>query len=217
MKIENLCKSYGNLTVFEHFNLEIADNAVTCILGESGSGKTTLLNAVAGLTDYSGTVTPVKCSYIFQSPRLIPNLTVLKNLQLVCKDNGAILSALQTAGIADKANAYPIALSGGQAQRVAILRAFLYRADIILMDEPFSSLDLKLKIKMMELFNGLRRENALSALFVTHSVDEAVYLADRVVVLSDGNIVCDIPNTGKGLPYGANSSVREQLVNTLLK
>lgn len=216
MKIENLHKSYGKITVFDRFNLETQDDAVTCILGESGSGKTTLLNAVAGLTEYSGSITPVKCSYIFQSPRLIPNLTVLKNLQLVCQDRNAILCALQKAGIADKANAYPIALSGGQAQRVAILRAFLYRADIVLMDEPFSSLDLKLKIKMMELFNGLRRDTRVSALFVTHDVDEAVYLADRILVISGGKIICDVENCDKGNDYGLNSAVRERLIQALL-
>jgi NitT/TauT family transport system ATP-binding protein len=92
MEIKNISKSYGNLNVYSHFNLSVEDNKITCILGESGSGKTTLLNIIAGLTDYSGYVDKVTCSYIFQTPRLVPNLTVTGNLKLVEKDEFLICS-----------------------------------------------------------------------------------------------------------------------------
>jgi NitT/TauT family transport system ATP-binding protein len=174
MKISNLCKSYGDNLVYQNFNLEIEDGKTTCILGSSGSGKTTLLNVIASLTDYSGEVTKVLPSYIFQSPRLIPNLTVVGNLKLVCSDEGKICEMLDKTGLIDKAKEYPAHLSGGQAQRVAILRSFLFKSDVILMDEPFASLDLKLKISIMDMFKTLRKEEGRTAIFVTHDVDEAV-------------------------------------------
>lgn len=215
MKIENLRKSYSQNVVFDNFNLDIEENRITCVLGESGSGKTTLLNVIAGLTDYEGSVPKVKCSYVFQEHRLIPNLTVFNNLKIVCPDESKIFSSLERAGISDKAASYPNELSGGQAQRVSVLRAFLFDSRMILMDEPFSSLDLKLKIKMMEFYKQLHGDNAKTSLFVTHDVDEAVYLADRIIVISDGKIVLDTANQNVS-GYGANSAVRELLINTLL-
>ena len=90
MKIENLSKKYGGLTVYENFSLDIEDGKITCILGESGSGKTTLLNCIAGMTDYGGNIEKRKCAYVFQTPRLVPNLTVFKNLSLICSDKTKI-------------------------------------------------------------------------------------------------------------------------------
>lgn len=214
--IKNLCKHYSGTPVFEQLNLEIEDGKVTCVLGESGAGKTTLLNVIAGLTEYQGYVEKVKCSYIFQEHRLVPNLTVRKNLRLVCRDDKKIDDMLARIGLESKADSYPVALSGGQAQRVSIARAFLYPADIVLMDEPFSSLDLKLKINMMDLFSGVRMDGGgRTAVFVTHDVDEAVYLADRVIVLSGGNIVYDAPNQ-RVERYGDDSFMRRNLLRTLL-
>ena len=151
IKIKNLTKKYGELTVYDNFNLELEDGEITCILGESGCGKTTLLNCIARLTEYDGEISEVKCSYVFQSPRLVPNLTVAGNLKLIRKDEKAIDGILEKVRLTDKKNAYPVELSGGQAQRAAIARAFLYDGDFILMDEPFFSLDLKLKKEISEL------------------------------------------------------------------
>lgn len=215
MKIENLRKSYSQNIVFENFDLEIEENKITCVLGESGSGKTTLLNVVAGLTDFEGIVPKVRCSYVFQEPRLIPNLTVYNNLKIVCSDESKIRASLERAGISDKASSYPNELSGGQAQRVSVLRAFLFDSQIILMDEPFSSLDLKLKIKMMEFYKDLHKETHRTSLFVTHDVDEAICLADRIIVISHGKMTLDTINQNVS-GYGANSAVRERLINTLL-
>jgi NitT/TauT family transport system ATP-binding protein len=215
LKIDNLSKSYGNNVVFDNLNLEVEEGKITCILGESGSGKTTLLNVIAHLTDYKGEVSEVNPSYIFQTPRLVKNLTVKNNLKLVCDDEEKIISILNKAGIEDKANSYPVKLSGGQAQRVSICRAFLYGGDVILMDEPFSSLDLKLKISMMELFKAMRTENNRTAIFVTHDIDEAVYLADRIVIINGGKVVYDKPNN-QHATFGGQSERREELLQVLL-
>ena len=192
IRIKNLTKRYGGLTVYENFNLELKEGEVTCILGESGCGKTTLLNCIAGLTDYEGEITKVKCSYIFQTPRLVPNLTVGGNLKLICKDEKAIDAVLEKVSLTDKKGAYPVALSGGQAQRVSIARAFLYGGEVILMDEPFSSLDVKLQIEISQQFLQIQSESRRTALFVTHSVDEALRLADRIVVINGGKVALDI-------------------------
>ena len=168
IQIKNLTKRYGNLTVYENFNLELEEGEVTCILGESGCGKTTLLNCIAGLTDYEGEITKTKCSYIFQTPRLVPNLTVDGNLKLICKDENAVDNVLEKVHLTDKKSAYPVALSGGQAQRVSIARAFLFDSDLILMDEPFSSLDVKLQIEISQLFLQIQSESRRTELFVTH-------------------------------------------------
>lgn len=216
MQIKHLTKRYSDQSVFEDFNLEIEDGKVTCILGESGAGKTTLLNIIAGLTEYEGDVERVNCSYIFQEPRLVPNLTVKKNLLLVCKDESQISSMLQRVGLSSKANSYPVALSGGQARRVAIARAFLYKGDVVLMDEPFSSLDLKLKTDMMNVFSEVRSANGgRTAVFVTHDVDEALYLADRIIILSCGKIIFESANKKAGA-FGNHSPLREELISVLL-
>ncbi len=191
IEIANLTKKYSDTAVYENFNLSVEEGKITCILGESGSGKTTLLNAVAGLTKYNGSITRKKCSYIFQSPRLVPNLTVFGNLKLVCGDEEKINFILREVKLSDKAQSYPVNLSGGQAQRVSIARAFLFKSEVILMDEPFSSLDLKMKSEMIKLFFGLWRADKRTALFVTHDPLEALTIAHRILVIKDGVIIYD--------------------------
>lgn len=191
IEIANLTKKYSDTAVYENFNLSVEEGKITCILGESGSGKTTLLNAVAGLTKYNGSITQKKCSYIFQSPRLVPNLTVFGNLKLVCGDEEKINSILREVKLSDKAQSYPVNLSGGQAQRVSIARAFLFKSEVILMDEPFSSLDLKMKSEMIKLFFGLWRADKRTALFVMHDPLEALTIAHRILVIKDGVIIYD--------------------------
>lgn len=215
IKIDNLTVKYGKKTVYENFSLEIEERGVTCVLGESGCGKTTLLNAVAGLIKYGGTVSPVTVSYVFQSPRLVPNLTAEGNLRLVGAEKQEAAAMLEKVGLGDKLKAYPASLSGGEAQRVSLARAFLKRADLLLMDEPFSSLDLKTKLSVMELFRELCAENGMGALFVTHDIDEALYLADRIIVMRGGKVALDLINERKG-EFGANSPLREAIIKVLL-
>ena len=161
IELRSITKKYGELTVYDDFSLSLEEGKITCILGESGCGKTTLLNMLAGVCPYEGEITPRQpCSYIFQQPRLVPNLTVAGNLSLVCKDRARIADMLSRAGLSEKAGAYPVELSGGQAQRVSVARAFLNPARLILMDEPFSSLDTALKIRMIGLFCEIWREES---------------------------------------------------------
>lgn len=211
IEVKNLTKKYGELTVYENFNLGIEEGKVTCVLGESGCGKTTLLNCIARLTPYDGYITPDRCSYIFQTPRLVPNLTVGGNLKLICKDEGAIDEILEKTRLSDKKNAYPKALSGGQAQRVALARAFLFGGELILMDEPFSSLDLKLKREISDLFLTVLKESGRTALFVTHDAEEALSLSHRIIVLGCGKIIGDFDNEKSD-----RDGVRRLLLSALL-
>lgn len=206
MQIKNLTKKYGEKTVYENFSLNIEDGKITCILGESGSGKTTLLNCVAGLCEYFGEITKVKCSYVFQTPRLVPNLTVRGNLALICNDE-RVDELIKKLHLENEANSYPAHISGGQAQRVSLARAILFGGDIMLMDEPFSSLDLKLKREIQSLYKSLQKEYNLTVLFVTHDIDEAVVLADRIVVIKDGKAVLDEKN---------GENMRERLISALI-
>ncbi len=197
IEIKNLSKSFGNLNVLENFSLSLEKGKITCILGESGSGKTTLLNCIANLTEYAGEITKVKCSYAFQKPNLFPNLTIKENLLLVNNDENLVNEALEFFAIVDKKNSYPKHLSGGQLQRVSLSRAFLYSNDIILLDEPFSSLDIGLKTCLIDKIKNYQKQNGSTMLLVTHNVKEAVTIADRILVLSKGKIVCDINKINK--------------------
>lgn len=218
IKLSNVTKNYSNACVFNDFSLEIEEGEITCILGESGSGKTTLLNIIAGLTEFSGNVDKVKCSYVFQKPNLFPNLTVKQNLLLVNKDETAISGILQELNIYDKLNSYPKHLSGGQAQRVAFARGVLFDADVILMDEPFSSLDLKVKIQMIKDFAKKLKEKQKTVIFVTHDIEEAHMLANRAVVLKQGKIsadfYCDVQIPRE---YGVSSDFKNKIIAEMLK
>lgn len=218
IQFKNVTKKYGSLTVYENFNLSIEEGEITCILGESGSGKTTLLNMLAGVAQYSGTITPEKkVSYIFQQPRLVPSLTVRGNLKLICKDDGKVDEMLAAVGLTQKAGAYPVALSGGQAQRVSIARAFLNPSDLILMDEPFSSLDLALKLKIAQLFLELWKVEERTAVFVTHDVDEAAMLSNRVVILKSGKVAADMRAEGSpSADLYARPMLRKKLIDALI-
>lgn len=197
IKIKNLCKSYSDLVVFKNFNLDIEKGKITCIVGESGSGKTTLLNVLANLTEYTGSVDREECSYVFQKPNLFPNMTVKKNLELVCKDQEKINSVAKELFITEKLNSYPNHLSGGQAQRVALARAILFDKELLLLDEPFSNLDVGLRFALLEKIKKIHSEKASTILMVTHDVKEAVSIADRVVVLNNGEIIFDCESITK--------------------
>lgn len=217
MKIENLSKSFGSLYLFKNFSLEIKDGEITCILGKSGSGKTTLLNMIAGIENYDGHVDKIKPSYVFQEPRLIPNLTVEGNLSMVCDDAKKIRDVLRSAQIEDKQKSYPITLSGGQAQRVSLCRAFLYESDALLMDEPFSSLDLKLKITLMQTFAKMWQDGKRTTIFVTHDVEEALCLAHRALILLDGKITHDFRLEGEVMrEYGSPTPDRAKILSAIL-
>ncbi|NLL56563.1 MAG: ABC transporter ATP-binding protein [Clostridiales bacterium] len=199
MKLTSITKRYDDNTVFDNFNLTIQDNKITCILGKSGCGKTTLLNIIAHLTDYQGKtdVENEKISYIFQNQRLLNNLTVAGNLRYVLKNcnfssneiEEKINDILKLVKLKENKHMYPKQLSGGMAQRVSLARAFVYPSKILLMDEPFKGLDISLKKHIIKIFQDLFNNDKKTTIFVTHDIEEALLLADRIIVLGDGGII----------------------------
>ncbi len=197
MKIQNLKVSFKDIKVYEDFSIDLDNKKITCILGPSGCGKTTLLNVLANNVKFEGIVSDLgKFAYVFQNPRLIESISVEENLKFVLnpQDYSKIDKVLEDLEILDLKSKYPAQLSGGQASRVAIARAIVYNPQIILMDEPFKDLDIILTKKLLELFRDLIIKNDLGAVYVTHNVDEALSIADRVIVLSNSpaNILLDL-------------------------
>lgn len=193
ININNLNKSYGNENIFKNFNLEFNDEKVNCIIGQSGCGKSTLLNIIAGLEGIDdGNITGYlkrDISYIFQEDRLIEWLTVKENLELTLKKyfdksllEKEIEKILSLVGIENIKNKYPNALSGGMRQRVNIARAFGKPSKIILMDEPFKSLDYKLKYTIIDEFKTILERKKRMVILVTHDVDEAIYFQGSVII-----------------------------------
>lgn len=187
--INSISKTFDNTIVFHKFSLNIKKGKIYCILGPSGCGKTTLLRLIAGLESYdkgSIDLQGKKVSYIFQEPRLLPWKTVKSNLELVCthKEAKIIDKYLETMEVKDYKFSYPKELSGGMKQRVSMTRAFLAPHDILLMDEPFQALDVKLKEKLFWEVYHLHKEINNTILAVTHDIDEALFLGDEVIILS---------------------------------
>lgn len=195
MKLK-VSKSYGKKLVLDDFGLETTGNEIVALIGASGSGKTTLLNIISGSIDYEGSVedAPERVGYVFQEPRLIPSLTVYGNLDYVVrgvekdkkKRRARIERILEEVEMSAEARSYPAQLSGGMAQRVALARAFLYPSDMLLLDEPWKGLDLRLKIKLTETFLTLYKKSPRPVVLVTHDLDEALSVANKIVLLKNG-------------------------------
>lgn len=179
--------------LFDGFSLDLPEGRTTAILGPSGCGKTTLLHLLARLyAPISGSVHAPRSSYLFQEPRLFPSRTILQNVAIPIENEFGKPAAkrraeefLAAVGLEGRERAYPDELSGGQRQRAALARAFAYPAPLMLMDEPFQSLDLPLRIQLMDLFFDLREREPRTAVVVTHDPREAIYMADRVIVLGN--------------------------------
>lgn len=206
IEIKNINKSFEgkkkNLSVLDNINLTINDGELICLLGPSGCGKTTLLRLIAGLEHpTSGEIVAngevVKGpsgdrAVIFQQYSLFPWLTVLQNvtfgLEMTKKGTkeeniAAAERYLTSVGLIDFKDSYPHELSGGMKQRVAIIRSLLNHSPILLMDEPFSAVDMQTRHKLQEQLIGVWKRFDNTIVFVTHDVDEAVYLADKIVIL----------------------------------
>ncbi len=220
IKLKNVCKAYSDIKIFENFNLNFEDNKITCILGKSGVGKTTLLNMISGITDYDGIILREgKISYIFQEARLLPHKTVKENILFTSPnlDDNKIEEMLRILKINDKIDVLASKLSGGEAQRVSIARAFLYEPDIILMDEPFSSLDIRMKYDLISYFSNIWNENKKTVILVTHDIDEALLLADNILILENGIIAEEFKvNTNLPRKIGENNQIRNEILNYLL-
>lgn len=194
----------GRFTVLDEIDLRIDDGEVVCVVGPSGSGKTTILNLIAGfLTADGGTVhvdgDPVTGpgpdrGVVFQQYAVFPWLSVAKNIEFgltlrrnrVAADqrHETVQHYLELMGLEDFADSYPKTLSGGMRQRVAIARAYAVEPEILLMDEPFGALDAQTRDQMAEQLLDVMSTEGKTVLFITHSVEEAIFLADRVVVLT---------------------------------
>jgi NitT/TauT family transport system ATP-binding protein len=209
LRVENLRKVYqeGTKRAFEacaDLTFEVGEQELVCIVGPSGAGKTTLLKMIAGLlTPTSGTVhldgekvtgPPEKMALVFQdySRSLYPWMTVEQNVAFPLKHrklgkaetDGLIRDTLQSVGLAGAGKKYPWQLSGGMQQRVAIARALAYQPEILLMDEPFASVDAQTRADLEDLILEVRERYDVTIVFVTHDIDESVYLSDRIVVLA---------------------------------
>lgn len=207
LKVNNLTKKFGNHRVLQETNLEILPGEFVAIVGRSGCGKSTLLRLIAGLdrpTD--GVVSidgePVKqlnpsARMMFQDSRLLMWKRVLENVGLGLRNRWQDRArwALQQVGLDDRANDYPAVLSGGQRQRVALARALVSDPRLLLLDEPLGALDALTRIEMQRLIEQLWQEQRFTAMLVTHDVEEAVMLGDRVVLIEAGKITMDLPIT----------------------
>lgn len=196
--VKNLTCSYEQKTIFDNFDVTFEQGKINVILGGSGVGKTTLLNAIAGIKSYEGQIEGCEggVSYIFQKDRLIPSISVYKNLDLilkgVVKDKAERKRMIeQTAAdleIFDVLKSLPSEISGGQAQRVSMARAFLYPSDVMLLDEPFKALDTALKTRLIKQFAALQEKKNKTVVFVTHAIDECLLLADDYFVFDDAPV-----------------------------
>jgi len=197
--ISGLEHSYGERSILSNLNLTIAPGDFVALLGASGSGKTTLLRLLAGLErPTSGEIlVPHRRTVVFQEPRLVPTTRVIDNVRIGLPANSETVegarSALAEVGLGNHERAWPGTLSGGEAQRVALARALVRRPELLLADEPFASLDALTRISMQGLIADLCARHRPAVLLVTHDVDEAVLLADRVLVLQEGRVGVDVP------------------------
>jgi NitT/TauT family transport system ATP-binding protein len=212
LEVAGLGHDYGTHTALCKLSFTVAERELVCIVGPSGCGKSTLLRTIAGLQrPSSGEVwlhgelvdgVPADLAVVFQdySRSLFPWLTVLGNVQFPLRALARAArreraeEALAAVGLANTAHKYPWQLSGGMQQRVAIARALAYRPALMLMDEPFASVDAQTRAELEDLLLAVRRQRGTTTLLVTHDIDESVYLGDRVLVLSKapGTVVADL-------------------------
>lgn len=182
-------KAFAGHTVLQDVHLQLAEGEVVSLLGPSGCGKSTLLRIVAGLErDYSGQALrgEGEVAFVFQEPRLMPWLTVAENIGFAddrAYDRPRVAQLIREVGLEGFEQALPKQLSGGMAQRVAIARGLYSRPRVLLLDEPFSAVDAFTRMKLQDLLLALAGHHGIALLLVTHDVDEALYLGDRVLVM----------------------------------
>lgn len=214
LEVDKLCHSYRGPNVLEDVTLTVGGGELVSIVGRSGCGKSTLLRAIAGLIRPTGGQirldgtpvegTPDNLAVVFQdySRSLLPWLSVRDNVAMPLRGRGmdrrtrraAAVEALEAVGLASAVRQYPWQLSGGMQQRVSIARALAYRPTLLLMDEPFGSVDAQTREELEDLLLTVRADHTMTILLVTHDIDESVYVGDRVVVLghTPGRVIADL-------------------------
>ena len=193
MRVVGIKKAYGDRVVFDGLEIEFPDGKITCVMGKSGVGKTTLLKILAGLTPYTGRVEGCeKVAFVFQEPRLIAHMSVEENIAFAVGRDALIkekiAKLLAEVGLKGMEKRLAKTLSGGEASRVALVRAFAYGAPVILMDEPFADLDGETKAQVKKAFLKLWEEKKQTVVIVTHDQAEALELGEKVVELAAQNL-----------------------------
>ncbi|MFK2824662.1 ATP-binding cassette domain-containing protein [Bacillus sp. B190/17] len=210
LKIDHVSKKFGDVTTLNNLSFNVSKGEFLCLLGPSGCGKTTLLRIIAGLEEPSSgkifidgqdvtAVSPAKrnIGIVFQSYALFPNLTALKNVEFGLKAKKIprrearekALDALEMVGLADSKDRYPAQLSGGQQQRVALARALALSPDFLLLDEPLSALDAKVREKLRFEIRSLQERLGITTIMVTHDQEEALTMADKIIVMKSAEIM----------------------------
>ncbi|OPX84333.1 MAG: Bicarbonate transport ATP-binding protein CmpC [Pelotomaculum sp. PtaB.Bin104] len=195
IELKHVYKTLGQTRVLLDFSLSAEYKKILCLIGPSGCGKTTILQLLAGLErPDSGQVRgteDLRVSYVFQEPRLLPWKTVAGNIAFVLRDlvpaagqKGLIKEHLLMMGLYDYRDSFPNSLSGGMKQRLALCRAFAYPHDLLLLDEPFKSLDVPLRLEMVRQMTRMWQKAPRTVVFVTHDIMDALLLGHRVIVLS---------------------------------
>ena len=200
LDVRSLTKRYAGRTVLDAVSLRIEPGEFVAIVGRSGCGKSTLLRAIAGLelpdagqVKIGGDGQNPEVRMMFQDARLLPWKTVLQNVALGLTDGAErARAALRSVGLLDRADDWPAALSGGQRQRVALARALVHEPQLLLLDEPLGALDALTRIEMQQLIESLWTARGFTAVLVTHDVQEAVVLADRILLIEQGRLALDL-------------------------
>ena len=229
IRIRGLSKSFGSRAVLRDIGLDIRAGQFVSLIGPSGAGKSTLLRLIAGLDEVdagrielagpAGQKTP-DTRIMFQEDRLLPWRSVLRNVTLGLRNQELRgREMLTSVGLAGRENDWPVHLSGGQRQRVALARALVHEPDLLLLDEPFGALDAITRATMPLLLESLLARRPRTVVLVTHDVEEALLLSDRILLLNDGGIAQDIAITDprprhRGAPNLA--ALKEQLLDGLL-
>ncbi|OAA25229.1 sulfonate transport system ATP-binding protein [Frankia sp. EI5c] len=193
VRVRGLTRAFGTRAVLDQLDLTVAPGEFVALLGRSGSGKSTLLRILGGFDDdVTGDVLVARRrAIVFQEPRLLPWERALGNVVLGLRGSDVASrgrAALAEVGLAGREKSWPVTLSGGEAQRVALARALVREPDLVMLDEPFGALDALTRIRMHALLQELCRRHRPAVLFVTHDVDEAILLADRILVLTEGRL-----------------------------
>jgi sulfonate transport system ATP-binding protein len=200
VRVRGLSRHFGERPVIDALNIDIAPGEFVALIGASGCGKSTLLRILAGLDDdiAGEVIVPERRAVAFQAPRLMPWKRVWRNVVLGLpngggRDRSRAEAALAEVGLSDRADVWPKVLSGGEAQRASLARALVREPELLLLDEPFGALDALTRLKAQALVAELWQLHRCAVLLVTHDVQEAILLADRVLMMEDGRIAHELP------------------------